>query len=45
MANNLNKLKKDWERKIVLPEVHALMQARHQLIMEQNGIIPEKFFA
>ena len=44
MANNMAKHKKDWERKITLPEVHALMQERHHIIMEQSGLIPEKFF-
>ncbi len=44
MQSNLNKLKKDWERKITLPEVHKLMSARHAFIMEQNGIIQEQFF-
>ncbi len=43
MAGNIHKAITDWERKIVLPEVKRAFEARHKLILEQNGEIPEKF--
>lgn len=43
MESNRNKLKKDWDRKIVLPEVRAAFEARHKFAWEQSGNFPEKF--
>lgn len=43
MESNRNKLKKDWNRKIVLPEVRAAFEARHKFTWEQSGNFPEKF--
>ena len=44
MSENIRKLGHDWERKITLPEVHELMQSRHDMLLEQFGILPDKFF-
>jgi len=41
MADNRKKLKKDWERKIVLPEVRRAFEQRYRLLLEQAGEIPE----
>ncbi len=43
LAENQRKLKKDWERKIVLPVVRAAFLERHRFVTEQTGIFPEKF--
>ena len=43
LAENQRKLKKDWERKLVLPEVQAAFLERHRFVTEQTGIFPEKF--
>ena len=43
LAENQRKLKKDWERKIVLPEVRAAFLERHRFVSEQTGIFPDKF--
>ncbi len=45
MASNINKANKDWERKIVLPEVKRAFKARFKLVLEQNGKIPKNFLA
>ncbi len=37
------KLAKDWDRKIVLPEVKEAFQGRHDYLLEQNGDFPNKF--
>jgi len=34
MKDNVRKAMKDWNRKVVLPEVHAAFQARHDLLLE-----------
>ncbi len=38
-----NKLKKDWERKIVLPEVRLMFENRYNVLLEQAGNIPNIF--
>lgn len=40
---NIKKLKKDWERKIVLPEVKKAFQDRYSFFKELTGEFPEKF--
>ena len=44
MVSNIRKATKDWERKIVLPEVKKAFEDRHKCTLEQNGQIPDKFF-
>lgn len=43
MAGNMKKLAKDWDRKIVLPEVKQLFKGRHDYLAEMFGNLPEKF--
>ena len=43
MLSNINKALKDWNRKIVLPEVKKAFEIRHKLLLEQNGQFPSKF--
>lgn len=43
MADNIYKVAKDWNYKIVLPEVRQAAQQRHELVLEQSGELPEKF--
>ena len=43
MESNRNKLKKDWDRKIVLPEVKEALRGRHGIIFNQFAELPEKF--
>ncbi len=45
MAGQINKLNKDWERKIVLPEVKKAFEKRREFISEQVGNLPNKFFS
>lgn len=40
--NNIAKAKKDWERKIVLPEVKRVFETRYKITLENNGEIPDK---
>jgi hypothetical protein len=42
LESNLSKIKKDWERKIVLPEVKSAFLQRHSLAIEANGQLPDK---
>jgi hypothetical protein len=44
MESQTRKLKKDWERKIVLPEVKKIFEERYKFINEQAGNLPDKFF-
>jgi hypothetical protein len=41
--SNREKLKKDWDRKVVLPEIKKAFEARHHFVWEQAGNFPEKF--
>jgi hypothetical protein len=43
MELTIKKVEKDWSRKIVLPEVRKVFEARYKLVLEQNGSLPEKF--
>jgi hypothetical protein len=43
MADNLQKAKKDWERKIVLPEVKKAFENHHNFALERAGILPDKY--
>jgi len=38
-----NKIKKDWERKIVLPEVKKSFNDRYERMEEMVGVLPDKF--
>ena len=43
MKNNIEKSTKDWDKKIVLPEVRKAFEGRHNFLLEQAGNIPERF--
>lgn len=43
MQANISKLKKDWERKVTLPEIKKTFQARHDFVFEQLGNFPDRF--
>lgn len=43
MQDNIKKALKDWNRKIVLPEVRKVFQEKHKFLLEQAGEIPDKF--
>lgn len=43
MDDNYRKLMKDWDRKIVLPEVRKAFLSRHNFAVEQSGAFPKKF--
>lgn len=43
MEDNKRKALKDWNRKIVLPEVKKAFEQRHNFIMENSGVFPNKF--
>ncbi len=45
MQDNLIKLAKDWDRKIVLPEARKAFEWRHKALMERSGILPETFIS
>lgn len=43
MQDDIRKALKDWNKKIVLPEVREAFQNRHDFLMEQRGKFPNKF--
>ncbi len=43
MSGNREKLKRDWERKMVLPEVKKAFLERKNVTTEQNMVLPDKF--
>ena len=43
MQDNINKIEKDWNKKIVLPEVREAFQDRYNFLLEAGGHIPPKF--
>lgn len=45
MELNRLKLEKDWRYKIVLPEARKAFETRHNILLEQAGELPEKFFS
>ncbi len=43
MNDNIIKATKDWDKKIVLPEVKKAFQKRHTLLLEHSGQFPSHF--
>ncbi|OGM26670.1 hypothetical protein A2627_01445 [Candidatus Woesebacteria bacterium RIFCSPHIGHO2_01_FULL_39_28] len=45
MEDNKRKALKDWNRKIVIPEIRGSFEKRHQFILENSGDLPTKFIS
>jgi hypothetical protein len=43
LQSNLNKAHKDYDKKIVLPEVKEFIKSRFEFVLEQNGQLPDRF--
>ncbi len=43
LKSNIAKATKDWDKKIVLPQISELVRERYELIREQNGELPTKY--
>jgi hypothetical protein len=43
LSGDLEKMKRDWERKVVLPELKNSFEERYKFRLEQRGVYPEKF--
>ncbi len=45
MQENIRKAMKDWNQKIVLPEVKKAFEKRHKFLLEQCGKFPSKYLS
>lgn len=45
LESNRRKIAKDWDRKMVLPEVREALERKHQFLLEQAGELPERFLS
>lgn len=43
LDDNIKKINKDWDNKIVLPEIKEKFLDRYLILKEQSGTLPEKF--
>jgi hypothetical protein len=45
IEDNRKKAAKDWDRKMVLPEIKKIFEQRHRLLLENAGEFPDKFLS